>query len=76
MQYIEFHNWQYGYRKILSTKLFQEHFGMGLKEAHERTDILLDKQSFILPVESEEKANEIIKQFTEIGALCRLVKPA
>lgn len=76
MQYIEFYDWQYGYRKISSTKLFQEHFGMGLKEAHERTHILLDKQSFILPVESEEKANEVIRQFTEIGAVCRLVKLA
>lgn len=76
MQYVEFYGWQYGYRKISSTKLFQEHFGMGLKEAHEQTNILLDKQPFMLPVESVEKANGIINQFTEIGALFRLVNPA
>jgi ribosomal protein L7/L12 len=76
MRYVEFYDWQYGYRKISSTKLFQEHFGMGLKEANERTNTLLDKQSFILRVESVEKADEVIKQFTEIGALCRLVELA
>ncbi|SFF30741.1 hypothetical protein [Spirosoma endophyticum] len=73
MRYIEFYGWQYGYRKISSTKLFAEHFGMGLKDAHDRTHILLDEQSFVLPVESLEKATEVINQFTAIGALCRLV---
>ncbi|GAB3777266.1 hypothetical protein GCM10028818_24140 [Spirosoma horti] len=76
MRYIEFYGWQYGYRKISSTKLFQEHFEMGLKEAHERTHILLDEQPFVLAVENDEKASEIISQFTEIGAFCRSVDPA
>ncbi|GAB3789950.1 hypothetical protein GCM10028818_59320 [Spirosoma horti] len=76
MWYVEFYDWQYGYRKISSTKLFQKHFGMGLKEANERTITLLDKQSFVLPIESTEIADEVIKQFTDIGALCRLVEPA
>ncbi len=75
MYYVEFYNWQHGYRKVESTKLFQEYFGIGLKEAHQRTNTLLDKQPFVLSVESAEKADEVVKRFTEIGALCRLTDP-
>ena len=69
MRYIEFYGWLYGYRKVASTKIFAEHFEMGLAEAHEKTHMLLEKQSFMLPIENLEKANEVISQFTQIG-LC------
>lgn len=75
MQRIEFYGWQYGYRKVASMKLFEEHFGIGLLDAQQKAHILLEKQSFTLSVESREKANEVIRQFTQIGTLCRLVEP-
>jgi hypothetical protein len=75
MYQILFYGWQVGYRKVAATKLFQLHFLLSLQQAHEKTHQLLDDQSFILSVETLEQAAQVVTQFTQIGALCRLLEP-
>jgi ribosomal protein L7/L12 len=64
----------YGLQKISLTKLFQQKAGLRLKEAKQRTDALLDGETFIIETESFEQAEELIKEATAIGAVCEIKK--
>lgn len=67
-----FDGWEDGFSKMSSTKLFQEYFGLGLKQAKGKTDDLLDGKSFGLSVEYLEDPRSALNAFLQIGALCHL----
>ncbi|GAB4045022.1 hypothetical protein GCM10028774_66130 [Spirosoma jeollabukense] len=67
-----FDGWENRFLKVSSTKLFQEHFGLGLKQAKEKTDDLLKGKAFALSIENLEDSQSALRAFLQIGALCHL----
>ncbi|GAB4010594.1 hypothetical protein GCM10028808_21960 [Spirosoma migulaei] len=67
-----FDGWKEGFLKVSSTKLFQEHFGLGLKKAKEKTDDLLEGKVFALSTENLKDSPSALRAFLQIGVLCHL----
>lgn len=74
MPKVVFKGWKYGLEKISLTKLFKKRANLGLKEAKGRTDALLDGETFVIEIESIEQAEAFVKEATEIGAVCEIIK--
>lgn len=56
------------------TKLFQSKANFGFKEAKDRTDALLDGETFIIETESFEQAEELVREAMAIGAISEIIK--
>ncbi|CAN5614422.1 hypothetical protein BH09BAC4_BH09BAC4_00590 [soil metagenome] len=67
-----FDGWKEGFLKVSSTKLFQEHFELGLKQTKEKTDDLLEGNAFVISVENLKDPQSALSAFLQIGALCHL----
>ncbi len=74
MAKILFKGWVYGLKKISLTELLQEKCGLTFKEAKSKTDALLEDETFVIETESIEKADELVREATAIGAVCEIIK--
>jgi ribosomal protein L7/L12 len=74
MSKVLFKSWRYGLKKISSTHLFQKHANLSLTEAKDKTDALLNGETFIIETESFEQAEELVNEATAIGAVCEIIK--
>ncbi|MEO6802642.1 MAG: hypothetical protein ABI197_05270 [Granulicella sp.] len=61
-------NWNIGFKKIEFTKMLRSELGLGLSEAKEITDSVLDRKSVELQV-SDENYGHMIELATELGAV-------
>lgn len=62
-------SWVEGLQKVSLTKLQMEILGIGLKEAKENVDLLLDGQQITLEVSNIDVANLFQKNAQELGAV-------
>ena len=74
MTKVLFKGWIYGLKKISLTKLFQQKARLSLKEAKEKTDALLDGETFFTETEDISQAEELAKEAMAIGAICEIIK--
>ena len=74
MPKVLFKGWQYGLEKISLTKLFQKQANLKFNEAKNRTDALLNGETFLIETESIEQAEELVKKAKAIGAVCEIIK--
>ena len=64
----------YELQKVSLTKLFRYKFNLPLDVAKSKTDALLDGKTFLIETESIELAEELVKEATAIGAVCKIIK--
>ena len=74
MAKVLFKDWNNGLQKITLTKLLEQNANLNLKTAKSKTDDLLDGKTFILEIESIEKAEELMREATAVGAVCEIIK--
>ncbi|WP_041258102.1 hypothetical protein [Fibrella aestuarina] len=67
---IEFCGCRKGFAKISSTHMFRTYFSLGLKQAKETTDKLLDGECFTFSLGESQDAEEVVDAFLKIGAIC------
>lgn len=74
MAKVLFRDFKWNLQKISLTKLLRYKMNLPLKDAKHNTDALLDGKTFIIETESFEQAEELVKEATEIGAVCEIIK--
>ncbi len=69
---ITINDWRIGLQKVALTKLQVEFFNLGLKEAKENVDKLLDGEKIIIKTNDLSLAKEFISKAEQIGASCSI----
>jgi hypothetical protein len=73
MAKVLFKGWSYKLQKVSLTKLFGYKMNLPLDTAKSKTDALLDGEAFILETESIDRAEELVKEATAVGAVCETI---
>lgn len=62
-------SWKPGLNKVALSKLLRDDAGLSLGEAKQAVDALLDDESVVIAIESDECADSVLKKAIEFGAL-------
>jgi ribosomal protein L7/L12 len=73
MQIIEINGWLPGFKKVSCTKALQLHAGLGLLEAKQITDAVLDGKQQLIEMQSTLEGTTLVATLLELGALARVV---
>jgi len=70
MECVRLTGWREGLQKIALSRLIREKSGLGLAEAKEFTDRLLEGEEVVVRCISANDAGELERQAADLGAIC------
>lgn len=74
MYRIVFTDWKDNLKKVSLARLFKERANMSLLESKRAVDGLLLGEEFFIELTQESLTNEIKKEATKLGAICKVIK--
>ncbi|RYE25895.1 MAG: hypothetical protein EOP51_02365 [Sphingobacteriales bacterium] len=66
--------WQEGFGKVAMTKLQVEMLGLGLKEAKENVEAILEYEAVEIEVADLDIAKEFVEKSVELGAVATIIQ--
>jgi hypothetical protein len=76
MYRLVFTDWKDNLKKVSLARLFKERANMSLLESKRAVDGLLLGEEFFIELPRQSLINEIKKEATKLGAICKIVKVA
>jgi ribosomal protein L7/L12 len=70
---LEIHGWVPGFNKVACDKLLKRVLGIGLKQAKDIVDAVLDGEVQVLQLQSKEEAEQLVMDLCRLGAKARVV---